>query len=274
MLRSTIQDANLYFLNSAGVMFGPNAQLDVDGSFVVSTADYIKLGENGRFDATQLENTVLTSAPPVVFGFMGNNIGTLTIQGSMLKVEGNQSISLVGGEITANGGELSTSQGTINLISIDSPGEIIVDQGNSTLKLNTDEIDTFSDVALSNTSITSDNADAHGGDITVKANSLAMTENARIETETEDGQGGNILIEADELIKIHSSSSIRTKTSGEGKGGNVTITAASRTPVDSLRLVVIQGDDAEIETTTRLDQIFPLPLANRRSGLGVTLPSV
>ncbi|OQX27092.1 MAG: hypothetical protein BWK80_07005, partial [Desulfobacteraceae bacterium IS3] len=44
-LASTISGADLYFLNPAGVMFGSNASLDLSGSFHVSTADYLRLGE-------------------------------------------------------------------------------------------------------------------------------------------------------------------------------------------------------------------------------------
>ncbi|MDM8567945.1 filamentous hemagglutinin N-terminal domain-containing protein [Thiotrichales bacterium HSG1] len=42
-LRSTIPNADFYFLNPYGIMFGPNARLDVQGSFHASTADYLTL---------------------------------------------------------------------------------------------------------------------------------------------------------------------------------------------------------------------------------------
>jgi filamentous hemagglutinin family protein len=45
LLRSTIPDADIYFLNPYGLMFGPNARLDVSGSFHASTADYLRLGK-------------------------------------------------------------------------------------------------------------------------------------------------------------------------------------------------------------------------------------
>ena len=66
-LRSTIDGANLYFLNPNGVFFGPNAQ--VDGAFVVSTADYLKLKDGGEFHASLNGVDTLTTAPPSAFGF-------------------------------------------------------------------------------------------------------------------------------------------------------------------------------------------------------------
>ena len=38
-IRSTIPGADFYFINPPGILFGPNASLDLQGSFHVSTAD-------------------------------------------------------------------------------------------------------------------------------------------------------------------------------------------------------------------------------------------
>src|SRR5437588_5457445 len=38
-VRSTIAGANFFLINPAGVMFGPNASIDIDGSFAVTTGD-------------------------------------------------------------------------------------------------------------------------------------------------------------------------------------------------------------------------------------------
>ncbi|MDM8516022.1 filamentous hemagglutinin N-terminal domain-containing protein [Desulfobacterales bacterium HSG16] len=58
---STILNADFYFLNPAGVMFGPNVSLDLGGSFHVSTADYLRMGENDRFYSTPHANDVKDS---------------------------------------------------------------------------------------------------------------------------------------------------------------------------------------------------------------------
>ncbi len=80
-LRSAIPGANMYLLNSAGVMFGANASLDLSGSFYVSTADYLRLGENEKFFAEPLKNEMLSVAEPTAFGFLDNDIAPVTVEG-------------------------------------------------------------------------------------------------------------------------------------------------------------------------------------------------
>ena len=74
-IRSDIAGANVYLLNPAGVVFGPNAKVDISGSLAVTTADYLKLGGGGRFDAARPAESILTSAPVEAFGFLGPTPG-------------------------------------------------------------------------------------------------------------------------------------------------------------------------------------------------------
>src|SRR4029077_5498413 len=61
-LRSTIAGANLFLLNPAGILFGPNPALNASGSFHASTGDYVKLGTDGILYADTAKASVLTSA--------------------------------------------------------------------------------------------------------------------------------------------------------------------------------------------------------------------
>jgi filamentous hemagglutinin family protein len=136
LLRSQISHADLYFINPWGILFGPQAQLDIPASLYLSTADYLQLGENGHFNATTPNNTLLTTAAPTAFGFL-DNPSTITIQNSQLILRTdaieqavgeqtllNHPLALIGGDITIQDSLLSTFGSDINIVSVNSAGKV------------------------------------------------------------------------------------------------------------------------------------------------------
>ena len=81
LLSSEIPGADLYLLNPAGVMFGANAALDLNASFHVSTADYLRMGTDGQFPALAEKDAVLSAEAPTAFGFLDGDIGPITFEG-------------------------------------------------------------------------------------------------------------------------------------------------------------------------------------------------
>lgn len=134
-VRSDIQGAikttgftgtNLYLINPAGVLFGPNASLNVSGSFHASTADYLKLGSDGVFYADPSRASTLSTASPSAFGFLGDNPAGISVDGAYLRVPTDQDISLVGGDVRIDSGgsySLRAARGTVSIASVASAGE-------------------------------------------------------------------------------------------------------------------------------------------------------
>jgi large exoprotein involved in heme utilization and adhesion len=60
---STITRANLYLINPSGIFFGPNATVDVKGSFHASAADYLKMSDGANFSGDQPSGSTLSAAP-------------------------------------------------------------------------------------------------------------------------------------------------------------------------------------------------------------------
>ena len=101
----TDPQVNLFMMNPAGFIFGPSARLDVNGSVVFTSADYIKLADAARFDAKIQVSPVLTSAAPAAFGFLGTqSAGAIRINGTSaaqttINVPDGAVLSIVGGEV-------------------------------------------------------------------------------------------------------------------------------------------------------------------------------
>jgi filamentous hemagglutinin family protein len=129
-------NANLFLMNPAGFLFGPNATLNVGGMVAFTSADYLRLTDGKLFNASPnaIADQVLSTAPVASYGFLGSNPGAITVQGSQLSITPAQSLSLVGGNITIQSGTLADGTlqparlaapgGQINLASVASPGEI------------------------------------------------------------------------------------------------------------------------------------------------------
>ena len=108
-------NANLFLLNPNGIVFGPNAQLDVAGSFTASTADSVLFEEGGEFSAANPGGGALLSVNmPLGVQFGQVPQGDLTNSGD-LAVGPGQGITLYGQTVRSTG-SLTVPGGTVNVL--------------------------------------------------------------------------------------------------------------------------------------------------------------
>ncbi|HLO49190.1 MAG TPA: filamentous hemagglutinin N-terminal domain-containing protein, partial [Kamptonema sp.] len=113
-------NSNLYIMNPAGIIFGPNARLDVPGSFIATTANGIGFGDRS-FNATGVNDYAALIGTPNTFNF-GPQSGSIVNAGE-LAVGAGQSLTLLGGTVI-NTGQLSAPGGQITIAAV--PGENVV----------------------------------------------------------------------------------------------------------------------------------------------------
>lgn len=105
--------ANLFLLNPNGIVFGANAQLDVRGSFLATTADRFLFLDGSSFSATAPQAPPLLTVNVPVGLQLGNRAGAIANH-AHLSVPTGQTLSLIGGSIEMPG-RLTAPSGQITL---------------------------------------------------------------------------------------------------------------------------------------------------------------
>lgn len=92
--------ANLFLLNPNGILFGPNARLDVQGSFLASTGDRFLFPDGSEFSAVDPQAPPLLTVNITPGLQTGTAVGSLTQQGQLMA---GQDLTLRGHTLTLNG---------------------------------------------------------------------------------------------------------------------------------------------------------------------------
>jgi filamentous hemagglutinin family protein len=263
--------ANLFLINPAGIIFGPNASLNIGGSFLGSTADSLLFPE-GEFSATNLQTPpLLTINAPIGLNLRDNPSPISNNSQTGLQVQSGKNVSLVGGDVSLDGGGITAPGGRIELGGLTAAG---------TVGINNDSSLSFPDsVARSNVSLTNgafvDVIGEGGGFITVNANNLEILDGSGLLAGIGAGvgsigaQAGDITLNATDKITIQGDANsglsaignvvlpiakgnagdifVNTKTLegigsfqissltfGEGDAGKVSITATEKVSFDAL----------------------------------------
>lgn len=192
---NAIGNANLFLINPNGIIFGPNARLDVGGSFFASTANSLVFGNGFEFSATNPQAPPLLSVNiPIGLRFR-DNPGGITVRGSghegfnqqgelvgasnsfyfpTLDVPAGKNLALVGGNVNLEGGVLQAPRGLIELGGLAAAGTVGINSSNLSLSFP-------NDVALADVSLTNQagiNVIANefgGGSININARNIGIS---------------------------------------------------------------------------------------------------
>lgn len=182
--------ADFYLLNPAGVLFGPHAELDVNGSFHASTAAYLRFADDSVL-TTDTQTSTFSSAPPAAFGFTGE-AGAVAVRGSRLTLPESETLSLSGAAVDlSDGAKINLASGSVHLNGAAGAGELPL-------------------------AVASPEFSGPAGPV--------MLDNALVQTSGEGG--GRVLIRAGQFMMNHEAV-IQSNTTGTGDGGGVRVAADS-----------------------------------------------
>jgi len=235
LLKSTIPNADVYLINPNGITFGSHASIDVPGAFRAGTANSVNLSDGKQFNASKVDDALLTSSSPAAFGFLGNspsNNGKITVDGAQLNVKTSKTLDLAAGELDMkNNAKLNAPAGEIRLVALKGQGTVTVQldgDGKMPLPTATLSAGNAGNITLSNTVVNSDGNG--GGRVALWGDAITLGNGAKINASntgaSNAGSAQGIEIRGNNLT-LKNQSSIHAEAGNAGKAANINVTVTN-----------------------------------------------
>ena len=236
-------NANLFILNPAGVLLGRDANLNLSGSFSVSTASGLAFGDR-IFNATGSNDYSTLTGNPTGYVFLGNE-GVLLNEAD-LAVNPGESLALSGSTVI-NTGDLEAPGGEVSIVAVPEQGLLRISQDGLVMSLAvpTDQLQELVDAGITPLDLPSLLAGEWGGDATTVTTLADGTvvfagENSPVDVaagsvtsigtvDVSGQQGGQVVFQADDVALPSGLIDV----SGTERGGELAVYAR-----DDLRLGV------------------------------------
>jgi len=226
-------EADLIFLNPNGILFGPEAQLDLRGAFTATTASSILFSDSATFGTEQsaLSSPLTVNIQaPVGLLFDGANTSRIVHQGN-LEVEATQNINLIGGDIDIDGGRIQALSGQIELVAVTSDSQVMLNGEGDRFRLSVPTNTAMANVSVDDGVINAnDSSDIGGGAINIQGNQVTFSAASQVLADTVGDQINDdvgIFIQANQLtVQDGSQLSASVSEIGTGAGSGVIIRAS------------------------------------------------
>ncbi|MBW4608408.1 MAG: filamentous hemagglutinin N-terminal domain-containing protein [Hassallia sp. WJT32-NPBG1] len=229
-LLKTNGSANLFLINPNGIIFGQNASLNINGSFVTSTASSLIFADGTQFSATNLQTPpLLTVSVPIGLQF-GQIAQPIQIEGSTLQVMPGKTLALLGGDVLIKDARLRAPAGRIDLGSVAPNSLVSLNPISEGWAFGYEGVQNFQDIQVSQQRASIDTSGEGNGAIQLRGRKIAIADDSQVVGVTAGQKRGQpLVIKASESVEV-SNSQLATGTLGSG--------AASDIKIETKRLIV------------------------------------
>ncbi|MBE8965910.1 S-layer family protein [Nostocales cyanobacterium LEGE 12452] len=274
--------ANLFLLNPSGIIFGANAQLNIGGSFIGTTAQSIKFSDGAEFSAINPQANPLLSINVPIGLQMGDNPAPITVQGTghrlsnpsglpvvtqnpsvtELRVQPGKTLALVGGNLNLNGATLTAKQGQVELGSVSDAGLVSLIPTAQGYTLGYENGQNFGDIQLRQRSLL-DISGVNAGSVQIQGRQIQFTDGSLVLARNLGNlPGGDIRLQATEAIDLIGTTSdstirsgVRTEVVGIAASGNISVITPRLTlqqggGLNSISVGVAPSGNIHIDATT------------------------
>jgi filamentous hemagglutinin family protein len=234
-------NANLFLLNPKGILFGPQSQLSLSGSFIVTTADRFTFGNQSFSAIDPVAPPLLTVSLPVGLGF-GARPGSIVNQsvgetGFGLAVGPFKTLGLLGGDVAMDSGRLTTASGRIELGSFRNGGVTLRSNPSGFAVEASPEvvqgaIDLRAGSFVTNVLLPGATVQNPDGILRVTGDRLSLASESVIQTRNASGFPGIDLEVNANALEIGSGAKLFAQASGSGPSGNLTVKVRDRLTMD------------------------------------------
>ena len=234
-LSSSIVGADVWLVNPAGLLLGPNAVLNVPGAVHLSTGESVQLSDQTEFTAALTAPPVtLTSSAPVAFGFVGQSPTGVEITGSTLQADtltfSGGSITVTGADVTAGGIELAA--GPFEAMTYtplsgaqEATGDLAVSASTLTSLPGTDLVIQGGQITLAGVALRDESFGDTSPDIEIAGEDVVINDFFAQRLTTSAEPSGDIVVNAARTLDI-TNATLRTDSSGFGPTGSINLAGA------------------------------------------------
>ncbi len=234
--------ANLFLINPNGIVFGPNASLNIGGSFVASTASSLNFADGTNFSATSPQTTPLltvsvpiglqfgTTAAPIRNQSQAEPDGAVNIfgDGVGLQVQQGKTLALIGGDITLDGGNITAEDGNVELGSVAGNSLVSLSPTNQGWAFGYEGVQNFQNIELIKSNQISSTIDTHGegnSNIQMQGKLVRIADsNVILVYPLKEQSGGNLTVNASESVVVEQDAQLFTQSFSTGNSGNINVT--------------------------------------------------